>query len=896
MTVKLKFSVLATLVFMLSCAKQDAQQSRANPFDAGGTNWTIDSRPTVVITPNPTPLWSDFDFSDSTGSIFCKAGVTDNNGKYDTLDTAFLIGTTSIPTDTSCTAVDSGFCPNKLKPATKYYFSVVAKDKWDSVGAASGSFTTPLGLPPRMTDSLQLTIGYSSIVLTWYNINYSTTYKIYRSTSPSGPFTLLADTMFMSWTTYGSYTDYSLTPNQLYYYQLSASNAYGESKSKKLLFGYIANSSASTPYDFYASQGSYANYIYLNWYSYSTTGTVFILRSLSPSGPFQIIDSVTNKSYYYDSLINAPLASAPNYYYYYKIFERDQQGNYSPMSSYTYGYLSVLSAPSYLSASSGTYSSYIALSWQCSTEPSGFYIYRCSSSLIVSDSFHCIDTVFTGSSSGSYFYYNDSSVTTTANYYYEVAAFSSNKKPGPKSFYAIGYLQRPTAPMITATKGTYLDCIMLTWSQNVSAKKYYIYRAYNSTYTDSFKLIDSTTLTSYIDSVHLTGYYYYSLTIVDVNGRTSERSAVDYGYLGTLSPPSPVIASSTYSNYISLSWNAVIGAVGYYIYRSTASSGPFVVIDSTTTIAYKDSVFPSDPQNIGDKKFYYTIQSYSKSGKTSVQSPYCMGVLKGLSCPTNIVATPIYTKPSMLLSWEPVVGATGYCIYRASTYSGPFNKIGNSNSTSFTDTALTAGIYYYYTVSSLEGIGESAQSTYISAELLIPPAQVNFFTATGNAAGIILSWSTIASNVTGYTIYRSLDSGKTYVMALSGYFSSAFDSVASGQLIYYKIAAYNASGQGPLSLPVSGHRLAPATPTSFAFTTPGPNYIALMWSTSYGATGYTIYRALSPTAQFTQLAQSVGNTYADTQVQSGTVYYYKVAAFNPVGESAPSAYINFTAP
>ena len=86
--------------------------------------------------------------------------------------------------------------------------------------------------------------------------------------------------------------------------------------------------------------------------------------------------------------------------------------------------------------------------------------------------------------------------------------------------------------MITATKGTYLDCIMLTWSQNVSAKKYYIYRAYNSTYTDSFKLIDSTTLTSYIDSVHLTGYYYYSLTIVDVNGRTSERSAVDYGYLG----------------------------------------------------------------------------------------------------------------------------------------------------------------------------------------------------------------------------------------------------------------------------------------------------------------------------------------------------------------------------
>jgi fibronectin type 3 domain-containing protein len=321
-----------------------------------------------------------------------------------------------------------------------------------------------------------------------------------------------------------------------------------------------------------------------------------------------------------------------------------------------------------------------------------------------------------------------------------------------------------------------------------------------------------------------------------------------------------------------------------------------VVIDSTTTVAYKDSLFPPDPQNIGDKKFYYTIQSYSKSGKTSSQSSYCTGILVGFPCPTNLIATPINTKLSILLNWQPVVGATGYCVYRSSSYSGPFIKIGSLTGTAFSDTTAAVGSYYYYTVSSLKGIGESAQSSYISAEIPPPPSLVYSFTATGNGAGISLSWSTSASNVTGYTIYRSVDSGKTYVMALSGYFSSAFDSVASGQLIYYEIAAYNASGQGPLSLPVSGHRLAPATPTSFAFTTPGPNYIALMWSSSVGATGYTIYRALSPTTQFTQLAQSVGNTYADTQVQSGTVYYYKVAAFNPVGESAPSTYINFTAP
>ena len=633
MTLELRLSALVPLLFIIGCTKQDPQQSRVNPYDANGTNWTIDSRPVVTITSTPTPLWSDFDFTDSTGSIFCKASITDNNGKYDTLISTFLIGTSSVLTDTVRTIADSGYCPDRLKPATKYYFSITARDKWDSITTASGSFTTPSGFPPRMTDSVQIANGSGSISLTWYKPDYSATYKICRSTSPNGPFTLLADTVVSSWNSYGSYTDY-VNYGQLYYYQLSASNAYGESKLKKILFGYVYNSSTSGPYDLYASQGSYGSYIYLGWYSYSTIGTFFILRSLIFSGPFQIIDSVMNKTYYYDLLNGAPAAPAPYYYYYYKIFMRDQQGNYSPMTSSTYGYLTIISAPSYLSASQGTYYSYIALSWQYSSSEIGYYIYRSSSASTSPppESYQCIDTVYTASSSSSYLYYNDSSVTTTANYYYEVAGFSSNKKPGARSYAAYGYLQRPNAPSITATKGTNPDCIVISWSQIASAKKYFIYRSYNTTIADSFKLIDSTTQISYSDSVHFTGDYYYSIVMVDINGRVSGRSSTDYGYLGTLSAPSALIASSIYSNYIALTWSAATGAAGYYIYRSTASSGPFVIIDSTTALFYNDSLFTPDPQNIGDKKYYYNIQSYSKSGKTSLQSGYAMGIVKGFPC------------------------------------------------------------------------------------------------------------------------------------------------------------------------------------------------------------------------------------------------------------------------
>ena len=485
---------------------------------------------------------------------------------------------------------------------------------------------------------------------------------------------------------------------------------------------------------------------------------------------------------------------------------------------------------------------------------------------------------------------------TTDSYYYQIASYTPSKKVSGKSSTAIGYLQRPTAPSLSATKGTNPDCIVVTWNQNVSAKKYFIYRSYNSSAADSFKLFDSTTQTSYSDSVKLSGYYYYSVTMADVNGRVSGRSSFDYGYLGTLSAPYSVTASSTYSAYIALTWSSVVGAAGYYIYRSSATTGPFIVIDSTTEISYNDSSFTTDSQNIGDKKYYYTIQSYSKSGKTSTQSGYCLGILKGFPCPAHLTATPLYNKPRILLTWDSVALATGYCIYRASTYSGPFVKIGSSRTTSFTDTTALAGSYYYYTVSSQKGVGESAQSLYISAQILSPPSQVISFYASGTAAGIALSWSAPTSTVSGYTIYRSVDSGKTYTMALSGYYSSAFDSVNSGQLIYYKIAAYNAAGEGVATTSIPAKRLPPATPTSFAFTTPGSNYIALMWSISYGATGYTVFRALSPTSDFTQLSQATSTTFTDYQVQSGVVYYYKVAAFNPAGESALSAYIYSTAP
>ncbi len=75
-----------------------------------------------------------------------------------------------------------------------------------------------------------------------------------------------------------------------------------------------------------------------------------------------------------------------------------------------------------------------------------------------------------------------------------------------------------------------------------------------------------------------------------------------------------------------------------------------------------------------------------------------------IDAPTGLTATtPTNMKPA--LSWNAVVGATSYKIYRNGT------QVGTSTSPSFTDSALTVNASYTYTVTALNGSLESTPSS-----------------------------------------------------------------------------------------------------------------------------------------------------------------------------------------
>ena len=108
--------------------------------------------------------------------------------------------------------------------------------------------------------------------------------------------------------------------------------------------------------------------------------------------------------------------------------------------------------------------------------------------------------------------------------------------------------------------------------------------------------------------------------------------------------------------------------------------------------------------------------------------------------PIGLVAAP--GDGRVMLNWTASPGATGYYVSQSRISGGPYNLIGtNVNTLTFTNTGLTNGIVYYYTVSATNSFGVSDVSSEVSGR----PTATNSpaISYGGISAGQInLSWPT----------------------------------------------------------------------------------------------------------------------------------------------------------
>jgi chitodextrinase len=188
-----------------------------------------------------------------------------------------------------------------------------------------------------------------------------------------------------------------------------------------------------------------------------------------------------------------------------------------------------------------------------------------------------------------------------------------------------------------------------------------------------------------------------------------------------------------------------------------------------------------------------TAPQYCGGGGTA---NHCAADTVAPSVPAALNATNV-TTTSVTLQWNAStdnVGVTGYTISRSGYSGGTFT----STSTSFTDTGLTAGQAYTYTVSASDAAGNaSAQSaalnvTTAAPDTTAPSVPTGLAANTVTSTSITLGWTASTdpdSPVSGYNVFRN--GTKVGVSGTNSYVDTGLTASTSYS---YTVSAYDPAG------------------------------------------------------------------------------------------------------
>lgn len=199
------------------------------------------------------------------------------------------------------------------------------------------------------------------------------------------------------------------------------------------------------------------------------------------------------------------------------------------------------------------------------------------------------------------------------------------------------------------------------------------------------------------------------------------------------SPSQPVGLTATATlGQIALTWSAVSGAVSYNVKRATTDGGPYKTIATPTAASYIDTNIQSGTT------YYYVVSAVNKNGESPDSAQASATATANLpASPSGLITAA--GDQQVRIYWTAGAGATSYNVKRGLASSGEFETIATGVSTTeYHDTTVVNGTTYYYRISSVNGEGESANSSAAAATprtgtLVKVSNQSQFQTAVNNA-------------------------------------------------------------------------------------------------------------------------------------------------------------------
>ncbi len=472
------------------------------------------------------------------------------------------------------------FTDGSTSIGTTYYYAVKAVAVLGGRDVSSGRSTAQSIQCRPAAPSVRIYRVNGKPQLKWNAVSGAAKYWVYRSTDG-------VNFKYYDSTAKTSYTNTGALLGTKYHYRVKAvavvngknvASAYNGTKS-------LFTTPAAPGVSIYRVNGKPQ----LKWSAVTGAEKYWIYRSTDGVN-FKYYDSTTGTSY-----TNCIAASGTEYYYKVKAAAVVNGKNIASDFSNTKSLFTTPAAPS---VSITTSKGKPKLTWKAVKGADKYYIYR--------------------STDGKNFkYYNETdeagytnySTNIGTTYYYKVRAVKTIDGNDHKSdFSAVRSIQcRPAAVNLSISRS--YGKPKLTWDAVADADKYWIYR---STDGKNFKYYDTTTKTSYINSgaAFNTIYCYKVKAVKVVNGRNvASGSGSAKSVITALAKPSVSITTSDGKPYIS--WDAVDGATGYYVFRSTDGKN-YSVLGYTTRTNYTNTA-----SNAGTT-YYYKVKADNSNTKTAI--------------------------------------------------------------------------------------------------------------------------------------------------------------------------------------------------------------------------------------------------------------------------------------
>lgn len=382
----------------------------------------------------------------------------------------------------------------------------------------------------------------------------------------------------------------------------------------------------------------------------------------------------------------------------------------------------------------------------------------------------------------------------------------------------------PAAPSgLTAAGGT--GQITLSWTSVSNATSYNLYFATAAGVTTGTGTRISPVTTPYIHTgLAPATTYYYVVTAVNSAGESAASAPVSAGTASAQPLPSVpaapggVIASGG-TNQVTLSWNTVSSATSYNVYYATTSG-----VTTATGTRIPNATSPAVLTGLAEgTTYYYIVTAVNSTGESAASVQVAA---------TTLTTTPTPAAPAApsgvsaaggtnqaTITWPAVTGASSYNVYW-STATGVTKTTGTKVAgvtSPYIKTALTAGTTYYFVVTAVNSIGESAASAQVAATTAAAPPAVPAapagVTASGGTNQVSITWPAV-SGATSYNIYWSTSTGVTTAGTKISAVTSPYaqTGLAAGTTYYFIVTAVNSAGESAASAQISATTTAPPAP------------------------------------------------------------------------------------